>query len=143
MVDMVGLEERMQVSEVMHRGVVTCSADTSAHAVARIMAAHRIHSVVVATPGEWPQVVTDAEIASAFYDGLLDSHNAEDLGKAAPLLRPSDSLSFALERLHEPRATHAVVVGRSRRALGVLSVLDVVEAFLREDDRLGVAPFHR
>lgn len=137
---MASVEERMQASEVMHRGVVTCSADAPALAVARIMAAHRIHSVVVATPGEWPRVVTDADIASAFYEGLLETGSADDLARTAPLLRPSDSLSFALERMHEHGSTHAVVVSRSPRPLGVLSVLDVVEALLREADRVRAAP---
>lgn len=130
-VGVASVEERMQASEVMHRGVVTCSADVPALAVARIMAAHRIHSVVVATPGEWPRVVTDADIASAFYEALIETRRADDLAKAAPLLRPSDSLSFALERMHEHSSTHAVVVGRSPRPLGVVSVLDVIEAMLR------------
>ena len=39
--------ESTTVADVMHRGVVTCSPTTSLVTVARKMAAHRIHCVVV------------------------------------------------------------------------------------------------
>jgi len=39
--------ENAQVSEAMHPGVVSCTADTSLRTVARIMAERHIHSVVV------------------------------------------------------------------------------------------------
>lgn len=125
---MASVEDRTSISEAMHRGVVTCAAEASARAVARIMAAHRIHSVVVTRAGEVPGVVTDAEISAAFYAGVIEARTADDLAKASPLLRPSDSLAFALERMHESGSTHAVVVSRALRPVGVVSVLDIIES---------------
>lgn len=125
------VEEGTQVSGVMHRGVISCDAGASGLAVARIMAAHRIHAVVVTTPGEAPRIVTDADVGAAVYAGALDSRTADELAKAAPLLTSSDSIAFALDRMHELGSTHAVVVGRSLRPLGVVSVLDIVEMLLR------------
>jgi CBS domain-containing protein len=132
------VEEGTQVSVVMHRGVVSCDATASGLAVARIMAAHRIHSVVVTTAGDGPRVMTDAEVGAAVHAGVLDSRTADELAKASPLLRPSDSIAFALDRMHELGSTHAVVVGRSLRPLGVISVLDIVEMLLRQADHAKV-----
>lgn len=112
----------------MHRGAITCSAELSGAAVARIMAAHRIHAVVVAAERALPRLVTDTEIAEALYDGILETTTAVELAKPSPLVRPSDDITYALERMHELRSTHAVVADRTLRLVGVISVLDVIEA---------------
>jgi CBS domain-containing protein len=127
--------DHAHVVEAMHRGVITCRPESSALAVARTMAAHRIHCVVVNAAPELPRVVTVLEIAGALYDERLESCTAADLSKPSPVLRPDDTVAFALERMHEDAAGHAVVVDPLFRLLGVVSVLDIVEWALR-----GVAP---
>jgi len=123
--------EHASVSEVMHRGVVTCSGESSALTAARVLAAHRIHCVVVRNGDGTPRLVTDFDVAAAIYDDQLAELSAEELSRPAPLVRPEDTLAFALERMHEAHASHAVVVGPSFRLLGVISVLDLVEWVLR------------
>ena len=120
-----------RVSAVMHRGVITCGPDCSGLAVARILAAHRIHSVVVISPGARPKIVTDAEIASALFAGTLATSSATEIAKPAAILVRDDTLLHATRCMHEHEATHAVVVDGSglQRAVGVLAVLDIVEAF--------------
>lgn len=120
-----------RVGAVMHRGVITCGPDCAGLAVARILAAHRIHSVVVISPGAPPKIVTDAEIASALFDGTLATSSATEIAKQAVLLVREDTLSHAARCMHEHETTHAVVVDGRRwlRAVGVLSVLDLVEVF--------------
>jgi CBS domain-containing protein len=120
-----------RVGTVMHRGVITCGPDCSGLAVARIMTAHRIHSIVVIPPGAPPRIVTDAEIARALYDGTLATSSAIDIAKSAAILVRDDTLSYAIGCMHEHETTHAVVVDsrRSPRAVGVLSVLNIVEVF--------------
>ena len=119
-----------RVSAVMHRGVITCGPDCSGLAVARILAAHGIHSVVVISPGARPKIVTDAEIASALFDGTLATSSATEIARRAAILVSDDTLSHATRCMHEHQTTHAVVVEgpRLQRAIGVLSVLDIVEA---------------
>lgn len=95
-----------------------------------MMAAHRIHSVVVMSPAGVPRVVTDVEVAASLYAGTLETTTAEEIARPAALVRVPDTLAFALERMHECEATHAVVVERSFRPVGVISVLDLVEATL-------------
>jgi len=121
-----------RVGALMHRGVITCSPDCTGLVVARIMAAHRIHSIVVISPGCAPlKIVTDAEIARALYDGTLATSSAAEIAKSAGILVRDDTLSHAARCMHEHETTHAVVVDsrRLRRAVGVLSVLDIVEVF--------------
>lgn len=88
------------------------------------------------TDADFPEIVTDLEIAEAVYTGNLETSTAGELARPAPVLRPSDSVGSALARMHESNATHAVVVGPSRRLVGVLSVLDVVECILRYEDQM-------
>ena len=120
-----------RVGAVMHRGVITCSPNCSGLTVARILAAHRIHSVVVISPGARPKIVTDAEIASALFGGTLATSSATEIAKPAAILVRDDTLSHATRCMHEHETTHAVVVDgpELQRAVGVLSVLDIVEAF--------------
>jgi CBS domain-containing protein len=122
--------ERATVADLMHRGVITCAAESSALTAARTMAAHRIHCVVVLGADRVPRLINDLGIAAAIYDGQLEQLSAEDLSKASPLLRPDDTLAFALERMHEYETGHAVVVGPSFRLLGIVAVLDIVEWML-------------
>jgi CBS domain-containing protein len=119
----------------MHRGVVGCGRDTPAAKVALMMTAHRIHAVVVTGSADLPRLVTDAEIASALYAGTLELACAGDISICAPLLRLSDTVDEAVARMHEESSTHAVAVDRAFRPLGVVSVLDLVEARQRETPR--------
>jgi CBS domain-containing protein len=132
----------MKVADVMHRGVITCAADASGIAVARIMAAHRIHSAVVTDAAGPPRVVTDADVAVALHEGTLESRKAGELRATSVVLRPEDSLAEALERLQTAGSTHAVVADGSLRPLGIVSVLDLIEAFLRCSERRNLASFH-
>ena len=96
-----------------------------------MMTAHRIHAVVVTGTADLPRLITDGEIASALYSDTLDFARADDIATCAPLLRLSDSLDEALARMHERASTHAVAVDCGFRPVGVVSVLDLVEARAR------------
>jgi CBS domain-containing protein len=130
------------VVDVMHRGVISCPAQSSALTAAHVMAAHRIHCVVVDPGGGVPRLVTEADIAEAIYDDQLETMSAEELSHPSPLLRPEDTLAFALERMHENRMSHAVVVGPSLRPLGLVSVADIIEWMLRAAEAGSAASFH-
>jgi predicted transcriptional regulator len=108
----------------MHRGVISCSPEASLVAIARTMAAHRIHCVVV--PGHG--IVTDVELTAALAD-LSSSHTAAVLARSAPTLAPTDSLERAASVMQAAQATHAVVVRTaSTGPAGVLSTLDLANA---------------
>jgi CBS domain-containing protein len=107
-----------------------------------MMAAHHIHSVVVKADAELPRIVTDIDIAAAMYDESLERSTALELSHPAVLVRSDDTITYALERLHECAESHAVVAGPGLRLLGVVSVLDLAEWSLREADAPATAPFH-
>jgi CBS domain-containing protein len=112
------------VATVMHRGLISCRPDAPFVAVARTMAAHRIHCVVVPDHG----IVTDLELAAAL-DGSV-SATAAELARAAPTLDESDSLERAASVFRQHAATHALVCDRGTgRVTGVLSALDLADAF--------------
>ena len=116
-----------RVVDVMHRGVVTCRAETAAVKVAMMMIAHRVHVIVVVSLDALPRLVADTHIAASLYAGELESVTADEIASPAPLVALGDSVDYALARMHERQATHAVAVDRSYRPVGVVSVLDVLE----------------
>jgi CBS domain-containing protein len=130
-----------RVAEAMHRGVVKCDASAPLSVVARIMAAHRIHCVVVRTAGEpeaWG-VVSDLDLVDAVCTGELTERTAgETAGGRELCLSARDTLERAARLMHESRETHVVIVDpRSNAAVGVLSTLDVADALAEIEEEEG------
>ena len=106
----------------MHRGVITCRAELLVVTVARMMAAHRIHSVVV--PGAPLAVVTDADLPAALSAEGADRRTAGEIAREAAVVAPIDSVAGVLELMVERETTHAIVVDAGQ-PVGVVSVLDI------------------
>lgn len=117
------------VGDAMHRGLIRCSQGTSAFAVARMMAAHRIHCVlVVSDDGACIGVVGDTELDHALCTGAISEFSARDIAVAPVLVEPSDTLDHAVQVMEEGATTHLVVVQpATNHAVGVLSMLDVAD----------------
>lgn len=128
--------EHATVGDVMHPGVVSCSPDTTARELARMMASHHVHCIMVmgisGAPGEehlvW-RTVSDLD--------LLRLDDSRELGQAAaslarePILTvdPAMSLNDAKALMRANGVSHALVVdGRHQRPAGVLSTMDVIGA---------------
>ena len=123
------------VMEAMHPGVVACPSTTPLRVVARMLATHRIHAVIVfaehraAEPNEW-SVVSDIDIVHSASLGDVESATAGGIA-ATPvvLVSPDDTLDHAARLMVENKTTHLIVVDpRSVRPMGVLSALDVARA---------------
>lgn len=122
--------EGITVADVMHRGVVTCSPTTSLVTVARKMAAHRIHCVVVRrhdTDVVWG-VVSDLDLVSAASLGFADGTAGSAAATPAVTAHPRDGIRRAMQLMVEHQVTHVVVVDDDDRPRGVISTLDVAEA---------------
>lgn len=127
----------MRVGAAMHRGVITCQADTPLRSVARIMAAHRVHCVVVredgsergADPSVW-RVISDLDFIAAVSRGDVPACNAGELASSPALMvGPHETLVRAARLMSEHETSHLVVVQPSSgRPVGVLSALDVADA---------------
>ena len=128
--------ESVRVADAMHVGVVSCAAEAPLTAVARILAAHRIHAVVVDGPfaradgavRRWG-IVADLDLAAAALDGPFADRCAAD-AVAVPVLEvsPDDTVGAAARLMCRLGATHVLVVERGAgRPAGVLSTLDVAD----------------
>jgi CBS domain-containing protein len=122
----------VRVAEAMHRGVVTCKPDTTLHTVARVMAAHRIHAVVVAPEAEAATVwalVSDLDLAAAVSNGSLEAATAGEIASMPSLsVAEEETVARAAQLMCECETHHLIVLGRdSRRPVGIVSTLDIAD----------------
>jgi CBS domain-containing protein len=120
------------VADAMHPGVITCPHDAPLREVARMMAAHRVHCVVVFDegdepgPGSWG-IVSDLDLAAGLSEGALDERTAGQIA-ASPVVTvsASETLGRAAQLMAEHSSAHLVVVDPGTGLpVGVLSTLDL------------------
>jgi CBS domain-containing protein len=120
--------DSIRVAATMHRGVITCRPEAPLSTVARLLAAHRIHAVVVAPEGggdAWG-IVSDLDLAAALSEGSDEATAGQIASGAQPLLHPDEPLTRALHLMREYETHHVIVLGRSsRRPVGIISTLDI------------------
>jgi CBS domain-containing protein len=124
--------EHATVADAMRTGVLSCPPDVPATTVARMMATHHIHSVVVEgvhhdpVDGErltWG-VVSDMDLLSGARAGI-DELTAGDIAVTEPVtVEPSLPLDEAVRLMAEHDTAHLIVADRER-PIGILSTLDV------------------
>jgi CBS domain-containing protein len=117
----------------MHQGVLVVTPDTPLSTVAELMAAHRIHCMVVSDDTETPAslwgIVSDLDLVAAATVRDLDEQLAGGSAVTPVLtIRPDESLRRAAQVMTENAVAHLVVVDAVRRPVGVLSTLDVARA---------------
>lgn len=125
-------EAHETVGSVMHAGVITCRPEASLRTVARLLAEHRIHAVVVTGPDETAPsaVVTDRDVVFAHSRGQLDRLRARDAASEPTItVRPDHDLRDASETMARHGVTHIVVTARGDATpIGILSSLDIAKA---------------
>jgi len=127
--------EKATIADAMRPGVMSCRPDVPAVDVARMMATHHIHAVVVegvhldAAHGEtlvWG-VVSDLDLARAAHAGI-DDLTAGDLAATEPLtVALSTSLAEAAQTMDAHATAHLIVIDAGRPA-GMVSTLDIAGA---------------
>jgi CBS domain-containing protein len=127
------LPSEILVGEAMHEGILTCAADATVRAVARMMVEQRVHCIAVLAEPEqsyrlgalWG-IVSDLDLAgSASLD--VDVHTAGGVA-ASPVVTvtPADTVERAAQLMREYGTAHLVVTAADdNRPLGVISTLDV------------------
>ena len=134
-----GLAET-SVSDVMHKGLFTCTADAPVSSVARIMAAEHIHAVVVNgiavdSTGDdhaWG-IVSDLDVLRAAIAGSGDLTAGEVAAMEFLTVGAGESLERAAQVMAEHEVTHLIVLDpRTGHAVGVLSTHDVAGAIASE-----------
>jgi CBS domain-containing protein len=126
--------ENAQVSDVMRAGVLTCSPETPLETVARMMATHHVHCIVVTTSDSprdegrpaWG-IVSDLDLAQAA--AQPDRAAGDVCATEVVTVEPGESLERAAQLMVEHETAHLVVVDRSLLVpVGVISTLDVAGA---------------
>jgi CBS domain-containing protein len=118
----------------MTPGVLTCLPVTPLRDVARMMARHRVHAIVVFGGDEalrpWG-VVSDLDLVGAIGTGA----NAGAVA-ASPVITvtPEVPLEHAASMMAENETTHLLVVSAEGLPVGVISSLDVAGALAAEGD---------
>jgi CBS domain-containing protein len=127
--------EHATVADAMRTGVMSCLSDVPATTVARMMATHHIHSVVVESVrtdpvhGERPTwgVVSDMDLLRGAR-AAIDDLTAGDIAISEPVtVAPSLPLDEAVRLMAEHETAHLIVAERGR-PIGILSTLDIAGA---------------
>lgn len=124
---------RATVADVMRSGVVTCTPDASLVTVARAMANHRVHAVVVGgiSPGGAAEpvwgVISDMALIRAARDGIT-GHYAGDIVEPDVVTVELSTLLPDVARVMDEEATAHLVVTSQGRPCGVVSSLAIAEA---------------
>ena len=116
--------------DAMHAPIVACGPDTALDQVAKLMASHRVHAVVVDGILDdrlvWGVVSDQDLIGSAFNE--FPPENAGQAARTQPLtVDADDDLASVSLRLVAHRCSHVIVVD-GERPVGVVSTLDIAAA---------------
>ncbi|HZQ16380.1 MAG TPA: CBS domain-containing protein [Gaiellaceae bacterium] len=122
------------VGEAMTPGVLTCLPVTPLRDVARMMARHHVHAIVVFGNDDrlhpWG-VVSDLDLV-----GAIGTHTNAGSVAASPVVTvtPDASLLDAARLMEENQTQHLLVTSERGLPVGVISTLDVARAFAAEGD---------
>ena len=139
------LLHEIKVGEIMHEGIVTCSASAALDEVAAAMADHGIHCVVAIDEGPAGEdddhlwgVISDLDLMRGIESDLdLDAGNLAELDVAT--VAPDDTLDDAARTMVRRGLAHLVVV-KEGRPVGVMSTLDIARATRNSNSRRVVPP---
>jgi CBS domain-containing protein len=133
--------DEIAVREVMHRGLLSCPADTPLNEVAELMIRESIHCVLVAPVddeverGRW-RIVSDLDLVSAASEPW--STAGEISTTPTVTVSESDRVSRAAALMSEYQSAHLIVVDALAAPVGVVSTLDIADA-MSSDDTASVA----
>lgn len=127
--------EGVTVENLMHRGIVHCPPETPLKIVARMMAANKIHSVVVfGDPGNYNdehawRIVSDVDLVGLALSDLTSLTAADAATGEILTVVPGDPMTHAARVMADNRTSHLVVVDEeSAQPVGILSSLDIASA---------------
>ena len=119
------------VGDVMHAGVISCTADTPLVDVARTLASERVHCVVVSDVERTPtgkrlrwSIVDTQDLVRALAGDAAGARAGDVAVTPAATVAPADTVAEALERMVASGTSHLIVEERGF-PVGILSALDV------------------
>lgn len=135
-IDALVVSDRTRVRELMHRGMITCRRDATVEAAGKLLVDHDINAVVVVDEQDVPVGVlsqTDLVLArqGRELEALKQSPVTKFMTPGAVSVDIDSLLSDAVTTMTRQRI-HRVVVVEQGKAVGVLSMTDVVRNMLKE-----------
>ena len=115
------------VLNALQLGLIECPEHADVRTVARTMAEHGVHCVIVrgTEPDDW-SIVSDLDLMAALRPELAEATAGRLAATDSLVVDPLDSLEHAAQLMSEHQTTHAVVVDPvTSRPIGILSTLDV------------------
>ena len=121
------------VADAMHPGVISCPPETDLTTVARMMATHHIHAVVVDgirrdARGErltWG-LLSDLDLVAAAQELYGDADAGALAATPIVAVEPQEPLLRAAQLMAENQLAHLLVVTRETgRPVGIVSTLDI------------------
>ena len=118
------------VGDAMTSGILTCLPVTPLRVVARMMATHRVHAIVVF--GHDDRLLPWGVISDLDLVGAIDTHANAGAVAASPVVTvtPHDTLEHAAHLMREHSTSHLIVVAEqySPLPIGIISSLDLARA---------------
>jgi len=133
------MDER--VGQVMRRGAITCSEETSLRDIAQIMVVNRVrYCVVINSNHEVRGLISADSIIESFGEDL-------DLTKAKNVLQPlsvfaatsGSPLRKAIATMNEHKTEHLIVIADqpgSQAVLGILFASDIIARMAKRDEEV-------
>jgi CBS domain-containing protein len=123
----------MQVSDIMHRDVVTVQADQTFADAARVLHEHHISSVIVKGDGGPSGIVTERDFVNLVADGHdpATSRIGDRMTKDLATVEPKDDVSEAARLMGARGVRHLPVVERGE-LVGILSIRDLMSWAVEE-----------
>ncbi len=125
--------EHATVGDAMHPGIASCEQEAPLSDVARIMATHHVHCVVVMHPAQRPPggpylwgIVSDHDLVRAGIDpGAVSAGDAAR--QPTITVQPTMPLRDAAQLMVREGVSHLVVIddAAAQRPIGILSTLDL------------------
>jgi CBS domain-containing protein len=112
------------------RPAVTVAPGAPLDQAARIMRAHDISALVVGRPGELVSIVTERDLTQALADGLPPATPVDAVASPEPLTVLPDASVVDAAMLMLRHGVRHLVVARAGRAVGVLSIREVLAALI-------------
>jgi len=119
--------ETFTVLNALQLRLIDCPADADVRTVARTMADHNVHCVIVrgTEPDGWG-IVSDLDLMAALRPELSGATAGQLAATDSLVVDPADSLEHVAQLMSEHQTTHAVVIDPvTSRPIGILSTLDV------------------
>jgi CBS domain-containing protein len=118
------------VGEVMHKGTVTCSPDTSLQEVVRILSDADVRAIVVVGADYSAQgIISHMDIMAHYGENLAERHATDVMTREIVSVTPQTPLAEAVQLMVERRIHRLLVAEATSSGLmpvGILSTTDVI-----------------